>query len=39
MSLVDINAALVAAYQGAALSLPTAWEGVDFQPPSNAPWA
>jgi hypothetical protein len=39
MSLVDINAALVVAYQGASLGLPTAWEGVDFTPPANAPWA
>jgi hypothetical protein len=39
MSLADINAALVVAYQGAALGLPTAWEGVDFTPPSDAAWA
>jgi hypothetical protein len=39
MSLVDINAALVVAYQGASLGLPTAWEGVDFTPPTDAPWA
>lgn len=39
MSLADINAALVVAYQGAALGLPTAWEGVDFTPPADADWA
>lgn len=39
MSLLDINAALVSAYQGAALGIPTAWEGVDFQAPPAAPWA
>ena len=39
MSLADINAALVVAYQGAALGLPTAWEGVDFTPPADAAWA
>lgn len=39
MSLTDINASLVTAYQGAALNLPTAYEGKDFQPPSNAAWA
>jgi hypothetical protein len=39
MSLTDINAALVVAYQGASLGLPTAWEGVDFTPPADAAWA
>jgi len=39
MSLIDINAALVGAYQGAALGLPTAYEGRDFQAPPAAPWA
>ena len=39
MSLVDINAALVVAYQAASLALPTAYEGTDFTPPAAAPWA
>lgn len=39
MSFTNINAALVAGYQAAALNLPTAYEGVDFAPTTGQPWA
>ena len=35
MSFTNINAALVAGYQAAALNLPTAYEGTDFAPTVN----
>jgi len=39
MSFTNINAALVAGYQAAALNLPTAYEGRDFAPTTGQPWA
>lgn len=39
MSFTDINAALVGAYQAAALDLPTAYEGENFTPAAGQPWA
>jgi hypothetical protein len=34
----DINAALMTAWADHGLSYPTAYEGKDFTPPSDAPW-
>lgn len=39
MSETNINAALVSAYQGGGLALPTAYEGVAFTPPAGEAWA
>lgn len=39
MSLKNINAALLTAYQGIGLALPTAYEAKDFSPPSSGAWA
>lgn len=39
MSLRDINAALVSAYQSIGLGLPTSYEGRSFTAPSGQPWA
>lgn len=39
MSFTNIQAALVAGYQAAALNLPTAYEGRDFAPTTGQPWA
>lgn len=39
MSLIDIDGALIQGYIDIGQALPTAYEGADFKPPSNAPWA
>lgn len=39
MSLKNINAALISAYQAIGLGLPTAFPGKDFNPPASSPWA
>ena len=39
MSLSQIESALIAAYEGAGLGLPTAYENRDFDPPNTTPWA
>lgn len=39
MSLLEINAALVTAVQGAALGVPIGWESKEFKPPAGQPYA
>jgi len=39
MALIDIDGALIQAYIDMGLSLSTAYEGADFNPPNNTNWA